>query len=51
MLTATIDTLTFAIASRAGFWIAGWIIVLALIIGVPVYYTRRRRNRTHRPPQ
>ena len=49
MLIATVSTLTFATASSAPFWIAGWIIVLALIIGLPIYRTRRRRN--HRPPR
>jgi hypothetical protein len=49
MLSATIDTLTFATASNAPFWIAGWIIVLALFIGLPIYLMRRRRN--HRPPR
>jgi hypothetical protein len=48
MLTA-IHALTFATASSAPIWIASWIVVLALIIGIPVYLTRRRRN--HRPPQ
>ncbi len=51
MLTATIGALTFAMASRAPLWIAGWIIVLALIIGLAVYYTRRRRDGGHRPPR
>ena len=50
MLTATIDTLTLAMAGSAPFWIVGWIVVLAFMIAVPIYYTRRRRNRTHRPP-
>lgn len=49
MPAATIDALTFATASSAPFWIAGWIIVLALIIGLPIYLKRRRRD--HRPPQ
>ncbi|MGH2881530.1 MAG: hypothetical protein ACRDPA_02305 [Solirubrobacteraceae bacterium] len=51
MLTATLGAPTFAMASSAPFWIAGWIIVLALIIGLPVYATRKRRNGGHRPPQ
>jgi hypothetical protein len=38
-------------ASSGLLWIAGWIIVLALLIGVPVHYTRRRRNTTDRRPQ
>ena len=49
MPVATTGTLTFATASSAPFWIAGWIVVLALIIGLPIYVTRRRRN--HRPPR
>jgi hypothetical protein len=37
-------------ASDAPFWIAGWILLLALIIGLATYYTRRRRGRDpHRP--
>jgi uncharacterized membrane protein len=29
---------------RATFWIVGWIVILALIIGAVVYVTRRRRR-------
>jgi hypothetical protein len=45
--TATTD-LTFAAAS-APLWIVGWIVVLTLIIGLPIYLTRRRRDQ--RPPR
>jgi hypothetical protein len=45
MLAATIDALPLAASSSAPAWIAGWIIVLALVIGLPIYYTRRRRQR------
>ena len=47
MPTATVTTLTLA-AAGAPLWIAGWIIVLALVIGLPVYVARRRRQ-TDRP--
>ena len=50
MPTATISTLPLATDSSAPLWIAGWIILLALIIGLPLYFSRRRR-RPHRPPQ
>lgn len=49
MLTATIWALTSATASSAPVWIAGWTIVLVLIIGLPIYLRRRRRN--HHPPR
>lgn len=48
MLTATISTFPFAMASSAPFWIAGWIIVLTLAIALPVRYARKRRTRNHR---
>jgi len=51
MLTATISTLPFAMASNAPFWIAGWIIVITLAIGLPIRYTRKHRNRNHRSPR
>ena len=49
MLPATIGTLMLATASSAPLWIAGWIIVLALVIGLPIYLAHRRRN--HRRPR
>jgi hypothetical protein len=48
MTYAAITTLTLATSSSAPIWIAGWIIVLALLIGAPIYYMRKRRNRTRR---
>jgi hypothetical protein len=32
-------------ASGAPFWIAGWIVLLALIVGLAAYSTRRPRRR------
>ena len=46
----TTGTLPLATASSAPLWIAGWIIILALIIGLPLYFNRRRR-RPDRPPR
>jgi hypothetical protein len=43
--------------TRATFWIFGWIVIVALIIGAVVYFTRRRRrplepgNPAYRQPQ
>lgn len=52
MITATISTLALAMTSGAPLWIAGWIIVLGLAIGLAAYYTRqRRRRRSHHRPQ
>ena len=42
---------------HATLWIVGWIVILVLIIGGVVYFTRRHRrpsepdNPTYRPPQ
>lgn len=44
MTLATITGLSFATASAAPIWIAGWIIVLAIIIGAAIIYTRRRKR-------
>ena len=51
MITATINMLPIATASSAPLWIAGWIIILLLAIGIPIYYTRKRRGRDHRTPR
>jgi hypothetical protein len=32
-------------AADGAIWISGWIIVLAIIIGVPVFFARRSRKR------
>ena len=37
--------MTVIASSNAPFWIAGWIIVLALLIGGAAYAGRRRRSR------
>jgi hypothetical protein len=44
MLLATVSAVALAIAGSAPFWIAGWIVVLTLVIGGPIYYTRKRRR-------
>ena len=44
----TITTLTLAAAGNAPVWIAGWIIVLLIVIGVPAAYHLRKRNRRSR---
>ncbi len=33
-------------AVKGTIWIAGWIVVVGIIVGVPVYFTRRRRRRS-----
>lgn len=40
MATATLTNLTLA-GARAPVWIAGWIIVIAVLIGLAVYGLRR----------
>jgi hypothetical protein len=45
MTHTIIIPLTLAAASGAPFWIAGWIIILAVAIGVGFYSVRKRRHR------
>ncbi|HZT15786.1 MAG TPA: hypothetical protein VFA19_07525 [Gaiellaceae bacterium] len=37
--------MTIAASSSAPFWIAGWVLILALLIGGTVYTSRKRRHR------
>jgi hypothetical protein len=39
------DTLAQSKAAESAIWIGGWIIVLAIIAGIPIYFTQRRRKR------
>lgn len=44
MLHAT-PALVLAASGRAPIWIAGWIVVLLIVIGVPIYLARHRGKR------
>jgi hypothetical protein len=39
------DTMAKSKAAESAMWIGGWIIVLAIIAGIPMYFTWRRRKR------
>jgi hypothetical protein len=40
------DTLAKSKAAESAIWIGGWIIVLAIIAAIPIYFTQRRRKRS-----
>jgi hypothetical protein len=39
------DTLATSKAVESAMWIGGWVVLLAIIAGIPIYFTQRRRKR------
>jgi hypothetical protein len=45
LATTAADTLATSKAVESAVWIGGWIAFLAIIAGIPIYFTQRRRRR------